>query len=146
MTTIVYRDGVMASDSRAFAGYNAAWGKKSKIRRMDDGTLVGVSANVPGLGEAIIDWYAAGAIFADAPKTTDAKFTLLAVKPSGEAFLASDSFFLSGPITAPFFAIGTGEGAAHGAMHMGASAVQAVEIACRIDVWSALPGNVIKHA
>jgi 20S proteasome alpha/beta subunit len=145
MTTIVYRGGVMAADSRAYAGYNAALGSKTKIRRLPDGTLIGCSSVQPGLGEAVIEWYAKGARPAAAPAKGDAKFTLLVVKPDGSAFYASDGFYLSGPLVAPFFAIGSGEHAAQGALHAGCSAKQAVEIACKIDVWSAPPIVTLTH-
>lgn len=145
MTTIAYRDGVMAADSRAYAGYNAALGSKTKIRRLEDGTLVGCSATVPGFGEAVLDWYARGAKPDDAPKAEGAKFSLLVVKPDGQALYAGDAFHLSGPISAPFFTIGSGEHAAQGALHHGASAAEAVEIACRVDVWSALPVMTLTH-
>lgn len=146
MTTIAYRDGVMAADSRAYAGYNAALGNKTKIRRLDDGTLIGCSSTVPGFGEAVLDWYARGGKPDDAPKAEASKFSLLVVKPDGSALYASDAFHLSGPITAAFYAIGSGEGPAQGAMHAGASAKQAVEIACRVDVWSGLPVMTLTHA
>jgi hypothetical protein len=144
MTTITYRAGVMAADSRAYAGYNAPLGQKTKIRRLDDGTLIGCSSVQPGMGEAVLEWYGRGAKIEDAPKG-EAKFTLLAVKPDGAAYFASDSFNLSGPIRAEFFAIGSGEGAAHGAMHAGATAERAVEIACLVDVWSGLPVITLRH-
>lgn len=145
MTTIAYRHGVMAADSRAYAGFNAALGSKTKIRRLEDGTLIGCSSNQVGLGEAVIDWYVRGAKPDDAPKSAEINLSLLVVKPSGEAFFANDGFHLSGPIRADFFAIGTGHAAAQGAMHMGASAQEAVEIACRVDVWSGLPVVVLRH-
>lgn len=137
----------MAADSRAYAGFNAALGQKTKIRRMPDGTLIGCSSSDVGLGEAVLDWYERGGAVADIPKarSNDRKFTLLVVRPSGEAFYAYDDFHLSGPIRAEFFAIGSGEGVAHGAMHAGADAVHAVEIACRVDVWSGLPVVTLKH-
>lgn len=145
MTTIAYRAGVMAADSRAYAGFNAALGQKTKIRRLDDGTLIGCSSNQVGLGEAVMDWYADGADPAKAPKASETKFSLLAVMRDGQAYYASDNFLLSGPITAEFFAVGSGEGIAQGAMHAGASAELAVEIACRVDVWSGLPVITLRH-
>jgi 20S proteasome alpha/beta subunit len=146
VTTITYRSGVMAADSRAYAGYNAALGSKTKIRRLTDGTLVGCSSTQPGLGEAVLDWYANGAQPAALPPMRgDPNFTLLVVKPDGRALFANNGFHLSGPIEAEFFAIGSGEGPAQGAMHAGCSAEQAVEIACRVDVWSAPPIVTLRH-
>lgn len=145
MTTIAYKDGVMAGDTRAYAGFNTPLGKKTKIRRLDNGVLIGCSTNLVGLSEAIMDWYAAGAVFEDAPKVDEPKFSFLAVRPDGEAFYANDSFRLAGPIRAECFAIGSGEGVAHGAMRAGASAERAIEIACECDVWTELPVMTLRH-
>ena len=146
MTTIAYKAGIMAADTRAYAGFNTPLGHKHKIRRCADGTLIGCSTNQVGLGEAVLSWYEGGADPDRAPKAaSEVKFTLLAVKSNGEAFYGYDSFFLSGPITAECFAIGSGEGVAHGAMRAGASAVRAIEIASEIDVWTGLPVDVITH-
>jgi hypothetical protein len=106
---------------------------------------VGCSTNQVGFGEAVLAWYEAGAVPANAPGADETKFTLLVVKPNGEAFYGYDSFHLSGPITADCYAIGSGEGPAHGAMRAGASAERAVEIACDVDIWSSLPVITISH-
>lgn len=143
MTTIAYRDGIMAADSRAYSGNRFPVGEKTKIRLLDDGTLIGVSSTVPGEGEAVIQWFAAGADPKDGPSASP-KHTLLAVRPGGEVFFADDSYFISGPLKAEFFAIGSGGEYAQGAMAMGASAEQAVRIACRLDPWSAEPVMVLE--
>lgn len=136
----------MAADSRAYAGYNAVVGTKMKIRRLEDGTLLGCSSVLPGFGESVLDWYARGGKIDDAPsKPAEPKFTLLVVKPSGVAYYASDSFHLSGPLEGPFFTIGSGEHAAQGALRCGVSAERAVEIACEVDVWSARPIITLRH-
>lgn len=146
MTTIAYKAGIMAADTRAYAGFNSPLGTKRKIRRLANGTLIGCSTNQVGLGEAILDWYENGAKPEEGPRPPDeVKFTFLAVLPDGSAFYGYDSYFLSGPITADCFAIGSGEGVAHGAMRAGASAIRAVEIAAEIDVWSGLPVENITH-
>lgn len=145
MTTIAYRDGVLAADTRGYSGSRVPIGTKAKIRRLDDGTLVGCSSVIPGAVEAIIAWYAMGTHTAP-PVLKENKFSLLVVRPSGEAFLASDNFLLSGPLTAEFFAIGSGEEYAIVAMAMGASAERAAEVGCECDVWSALPVMVLRHA
>lgn len=145
MTTIAYRAGVMAADSRAYAGFNAPLGRKTKIRRLEDGTLVGCSSNQVGFGEAVLDWYTRGAKPDDVPKATEINLALLVVKPGGEAFYAYDGFNLSGPMTGDFFAVGSGALVAQGAMHYGATAERAVEIACKVDVWSGLPVITLRH-
>jgi ATP-dependent protease HslVU (ClpYQ) peptidase subunit len=145
MTTIAYKAGVMAADTRAYAGFNTVLGHKTKIRRLGDGTLIGCSTNLVGFGESVLDWFATGGTFEDAPKADEMKFSFIAVKPSGDGFYACDSFRLSGPIHAECFAIGSGEALAHGAMRAGASAKQAVEIAAECDVWTGLPVVTITH-
>lgn len=145
MTTIAYRAGVLAADTRAYAGFNGSLGQKTKIRRLSDGTLIGCSSSQVGLGEAVMDWYERGAKPDDAPKHAEVKFAFLAVGPDGRALYANDGWHLSGPISAEFFAIGSGEGVAQGAMHAGVSAERAVEIACMVDVWSGLPVITLRH-
>lgn len=145
MTTIAYRDGVMASDSRGYGGDRAPVGSKTKIHRLPDGTLMGCSSNAPGQPEAVFAWYAGGADPREAPAFGDAKFRLLVVRPDGQSFLGENSFYLSGPLDARFFAVGSGQEYALGAMEAGASAVRAVEVAIKLDVWSDGEVRVLRH-
>ena len=105
MTTIAYRDGVMAADSRAYSGTRFPVGSKVKCRRLEDGTLLGISSTVPGEAEAVARWFEAGADPKAGP-ASEPKHTLLAVRPNGEVFYSDDSYFLSGPLSGEFFAIG----------------------------------------
>lgn len=137
VTTIAYRDGVLAADSRAYSGDKVPIGSKVKIHRMDDGTLLGVSTTSVG-GDALVRrWVAAGC----APVTSDMlkpdSFTALMIRPNGEVFYANDNLEWTGPLTGRFIAIGSGEQFALGALQMGATAVQAVEAAIALDPWSA---------
>ena len=145
MTTIAYRAGVMAADTRAYAGYNAPLGSKNKLLRMPDGTLVGVSSSKPGFSEFVTTWFVSGADLKDVAHLKDVEFTLIAVRADGSAIYAKDDFYLSGPVTAPFYSIGSGNMIAIGAMHIGASAHEAVEAACHYDVWSSGPVMSIRH-
>lgn len=147
MTTIVYRDGELAADSRAYAGFNATLGIKSKIRKTKGGVLLGCSSNKPGQAEAVMDWYIAGADIKKVPsfEPVEQDFTLLVVLPDGTALYGYSSFHLSGPLTAPFFAIGSGALVALGALQLGASASVAVEAACVHDIWSGPPIEVLRH-
>lgn len=142
MTTVVYRDGVMAGDSRAYSGDKHPIGAKVKIRRLPDGTLLGASSTIPGAGEAVLDWYANGAKKdADLPE----HFTLLVAKPNGDVFYNNGGKIFSGPLIGDFFSIGSGEQYAHGALLMGASAVEAVKAACLADAWTDFPIFAISH-
>jgi|GEM_PF-2094566 len=119
MTVIAYKDGVMAADSRAYSGGTGAIGRKWKVRRAPDGTLIGCSSNQPGVSEAAMAWYIDGADPEKAPKLNEPSFSLLAVRPDGRAFIADDRFLLSGPLEGEVFATGSGGYAAHGAMLAG---------------------------
>ena len=146
MTTIAYRDGVMAADSRAWSGEAHPLGEKTKIRRLDDGRLIGASSNGPGVTEAVLDWYTAGADGDNPPKDIGGEFVnMIVVHPDGTAQFAIDRFYLTGRVIAPFFAIGSGKKYAWGALAMGADAVRAIEVACLGDHCSAGPITVLRH-
>jgi hypothetical protein len=142
VTCIAYRNGRMAADSRAYAGDKHPIGSKVKIRRMSDGTLMGCSTTTPGGGEAVLDWWEKGK---PEDTTLPDHFTFLAVQKNGEAFYMTGPDFISGPLTAEFFAIGSGEAYAHGALEMGATAVEAVRVACRCDNFTDFPIYEITH-
>lgn len=141
MTTIAYRDGIMASDTRAFSGYSLPIGQKRKIHRLQNGGLVGVSTNRAGIAEVLVEWVRAGADLKDSPQMGEKKFSILWVKPGGGVFYANDEFAFTGPLTGRFWAIGSGDGIALGIMAMGGSAKKAVEVICdqRLDPWSERP-------
>lgn len=144
MTTIAYRAGVMAADSRGYSGNRTPVGSKAKIERLEDGTLIGASCTIAGGAEAIRKWYCDGMPKEPAYALPEA-FTLLIVKPNGEALYGNDAHMLAGPLTADFYAIGSGCDYALGAMEMGADAKTAVEVACKLDVWSDCPIYCVSH-
>lgn len=153
MSTIVYRDGVMAADSRAYSGNTAPIGNKRKITRLADGSLVGVSTTQPGTSERIAQWLdeltecnpLAFQDWAQAPAIPDiGSFTALTVRPDGTALLFENSLFPS-IVTAPYYAIGSGREYALGALVGGSSALQALRVAVELDVWSGLPIVTLKH-
>jgi len=146
MSVIVYRDGVMAADTRAWAGSHSPIGEKMKIRRLADGCLVGVTTSKPGQGEALMDWFAAGCDQDARPDfAQELNFTMLAVRPDGQAMLFNDDYYPSGPLVAPYFAIGSGSDFAHGALACGASAIQAVQIAIELDTVSGKQVSALSH-
>lgn len=132
MTTIAYRAGVLAADSRAYGGpYRPSPGQKCKIWRLKSGDRLGVSSAVPGTGERLREWFEDPSRCSPAELPKD--FRLLLVKANGEVYLGDDSVHLSGPIETEYCAIGSGDVYAMGAMFMGASAVEAVQAACTFD-------------
>lgn len=145
MSTIVYRDGILAGDSRAFSGSRTPIGAKIKIAELEDGVLVGVSTTQPGLGEAFIDWYATGCQPSERPDMGQQGFDALVIDADANVFFYNDSFMPSGPLLVDYIAIGSGAEYALGAMAAGKTAEEAVEIASGLDVWTGGPIFTITH-
>lgn len=142
MTVIAYREGIMAADSRAWSGGHSPIGSKTKIRRLADGTLIGCSSSIPGAAEYVMAWYEDGMNEDD---KLPQSFTFLAVKPDGTAMVADDGPYMSGPLTADYFAIGSGRQFALGALAMNATAEEAVQVGIELDTCSAGPIQTLKH-
>jgi len=146
MTTITYRDGILASDSRAYSGGSTPIGQKQKIWQLECGTMFGVSTVHPGLSEQVAAWISSEQN-RDYLPPVDPTFTALLIDPLGQVFIAIDSYFFTGPLTGDYFAIGSGDHYALGAMAMGASAVEAVEVAMVHDAWTGgRICSIIQHA
>lgn len=137
MTTVAYRGGVMAADSLV-TGSEIRRGTTRKIHRLEDGGLVGFAGDL-GWHDAIILWMNNGADPDFRPKLPE-NYRLYGmwVKPTHEVLVFSQDLNLSF-CESDFHAQGSGNEIAIGAMAHGASAFQAVEIACQFDVFSGLP-------
>lgn len=134
MTTIVWRDGILAADTRAYSGSKTVIGLKSKIHRLHDGRLIGCSTSKVGVSEKLIRLvreHGTDFTFED-----EIPVQAMVINGDGSFFYFNDQDGFSGPIRAEYAAIGSGEDFALGALKMGTSAVKAVEIACELDVWS----------
>ncbi len=142
MTTIVFRDGALAADSRAYSGDKIGIGSKTKIHRLEDGSLVGCATTEVGFSERFVAWLKAGKPD-DFVVPNEIDFQALHVQPDGGVFYYHNSYFPTGPLEAEFFAIGSGAQFALGAMQMGAGAIVALEVACELDLWSDLPLMVL---
>lgn len=141
MTTITYRAGYLAADTRAYSGNKPPIGRKTKIFYDPDIKIAcGTSSSLPGFGEKFWLWLSGQE--GDIEFAKDAEFTSLTIQ-DGEVFIYENSLFPTGPLEADYFAIGTGREYAMGAMEMGASAPEAVRVSCKLDVWSADPIMVI---
>lgn len=137
MTTIAYRDGVLAADSQATCDYH---GRVRKIHRLPSGMLVG------GCGDAaechsVVEWLMGGQE-GKAPKAPDAY--LIIVDKDGGVFFSSGSPFQPFPSELDFAAIGSGSAVAMGAMEAGASALEAVKIAAKHDGYTSGPFHTLK--
>jgi 20S proteasome alpha/beta subunit len=139
MTTIAYKDGVLAADSGASVGNYII--KTTKLVPLPDGGAVACAGAGP-IGQGFIRWILGGRDEDERP-----------VVESGDEFSAihmvSDGIFVymqdtQGPThTSDPFAIGSGCDFAIAAMHLGATAEEAVELACELDIYCSLP--VLSH-
>ena len=127
MTTIVYRAGVLASNTRMSSGDWIGTGRAVKVRRLDDGTLIGFTGNY-AVASVAADQVAAGG---EIPKTGDGA-RVIRIKSDGSIVIFEDDakHDLSG---ADFYAWGSGSIPALGALYAGASAEDAVRIAMLVD-------------
>lgn len=142
MTTIVYKDRVLAADTRAYSGDKVPIGtKRTKIRRLKDGSLIGASSSRVGQTDKFMNWVEATGADPAMHSDVDMPLQALLIKPDGAVYYWNDLDHFSGPIEADYFAIGSGNQYALGALlHDPAiSAADAVEIACVLDTWSEVP-------
>lgn len=127
MTTIAYRDGVMASDSGSWMG-DACHGWARKLAKGPDGTLYGVSGNAAQC-TTFLDWVDAGCI-GDAPNAEArdndvSSFIVLAAPVKGAIRIITSRG--DEKYDVPYFSIGAGAATAFGALWAGASAEDAIE-------------------
>lgn len=125
MTTVAVKDGIIASDSMISSSYGRKTTKLRKIKR----SWYGVAGNWDDALK-FFQWRAKGG---DPPTFDD----LNALEIRGKKV-----FYWSGSVAEevkPPYAIGSGADIAMGAMYFGASAEEAVRLACKLDDTSALP-------
>lgn len=137
MTTIAYRDGIMAADTCIMNNSGSRFASVTKIHRCPEGTLM-AGAGDYGPVCKIFDWYDRGCPADDLPKLPDDEdmaVQLLIVHPD-ERVVYLEKDLLECPIEGEFFAIGSGTEGALCAMAAGASAEQAVEIVSRFDMYT----------
>lgn len=135
MTTIVYRDGVLAADRRVSKCDVTIGGalKIHEVRSPGAGLLGWVACQGWAAdGPTVAKWLQAWPDMGEAPKRVAAcDVGGLFMLKSGEVFhIGGDAPFTH---AAEFHAVGSGWEIATGAMAMGATAVEAVEVAARFD-------------
>lgn len=132
MTTIAYKDGIIAGDTQLSAD-NVIY-RVCKIYQTPDGGLVG------GCGEwnkayAAIDWLLNGKV-GEPPEFKEAQ--LLLIDHKGALWFADESF-PAYPILDKHAAIGCGAQAAMLAMNAGATAIEAVRQVISVDSGTSAP-------
>lgn len=131
MSTIAYRDGVMASDSGAWID-DIAITSVRKIGRAQDGTLFGVCGNGPEC-QAFLQWVRSGGIGMGYPvpipvDNNRSSFCILRVRRDGLICLITARGVEEFPHL-KYLAVGAGSSVAMGALWYGASARDAIAAA-----------------
>lgn len=142
MTTVAYRGGILAADSRATHG-DAGATTATKLFRKRIGRrehLVGVAGDLYA-ALIFIDWYGTAETkrpeqFAD---LFDAGEDFGALIWDGKSLWECNRLCRMVRVEEPYFAVGSGAQFALAAMDCGKSAREAVRIACRRDNNSGLP-------
>mgnify|MGYP005810366565 CR=1 FL=1 len=124
MTTVVYTQGVMASDSSCWEDDTHAHPVR-KIWRVHK-CLVGCAGLFADIN-AFVQWVKAGADEDDYPKLKS--LSSIVVQPSGKVLAYEEAGPLPIEVQGAYCAIGSGAAVALGALHQGATAVQAVRAA-----------------
>jgi len=140
MSVVCFKDGVLAADTR-FTHEDAGILRGSKLLSKRIGRrdhLLGFAGDT-SFATLYCDWYGSGKPMPDQLKSVpeDRKFSVLIV--IGKKLYEADWICRPLEIEAKFHAIGSGAQAALGAMHQGATALQAARIACKIDSACGLP-------
>jgi ATP-dependent protease HslVU (ClpYQ) peptidase subunit len=130
VTTIAYKDGVLAADRQSNWGGGKA-GFVRKIGRNKAGDLIGLTGDCASCA-TFLTWFEAGEQGEAPPMKVedDDSFAMIA-RAGGALMLRSNRGVVE--LDAPYFAMGSGREYALGAMAHGAGAAAAVDIACRLD-------------
>lgn len=158
MTTIAYRAGIIAADSRCTwdgdaGGTSIMRCTKLFRKRVGKRDVVLATAGAVYSAMTFVDWYGSGKEPPDCltQMSTDEDFDVV-ILDRGKVYIVNH---YCRPIEeeAPFFAVGSGRKAALGALHCGRTAKGAVEIACLVDPYTAppivtmaMPGRGIERA
>jgi ATP-dependent protease HslVU (ClpYQ) peptidase subunit len=141
-TTIAYRDGILACDSQ-WTSAEVVLSSACKIERLPSGVLYGASGYTDDRELKLL--IAKVRREEDLPLASvlekiSIECQALLILPCGRVLriMTGDNAELC-PIEAPFAAVGSGQHIAIGAMAHGASAVEAVNIACDYDIYTRRP-------
>jgi hypothetical protein len=147
MTVITYRNGVIASDSQVISRSWTAMGGYNKVGiRSFDGKVYLYGATGETAYAAKFDKWMQSSAFEDfitkdeghpnlEPAARDEQCVGVIFTPEGDC-IRFEGNYPPYKLSGPYFAFGTGDQTALGAMHAGASATEAVEAAIVHDVLS----------
>lgn len=146
MTTIAFKAGVLAADTKAVGEHDEIY-KCKKLETLPNKTVVGCAGDADVrdilslLGKATLHKMPLKSKL----KETQTMFKGIWVFPTGEVFKVSVEYLENKwdaeilPILESQVAVGSGGQYAMGAMAAGKTAIEAVRIACRLDNNSGLP-------
>ena len=128
MTVLAYREGVLAGDKLSVISGVRAGNVTKVAKRESDGALVGIAGDA-GLASGFMRWFLGGEQGDRPSMSADADNNALGivVRPNGD--VEEHGRFGWARVEGDFLAYGSGLEAALAAMHMGADAVRAVQVA-----------------
>lgn len=134
MTTVVYRDGVLAADTMITYGTTLMPGSTKKIHKLPNGALYGFTGSLE-IGEVmrrhLVDVGQTSGVLEDRHDLKDENFEALVVQPDGTTLFFENRTWMI--LKLPYVAMGSGKDYAYGALELGASAKQAVKAAKALD-------------
>lgn len=132
MTTIAYKDGVLAGDTRLSDDDGHIWSDACrKVFKFSDGSLFAASGDNEA-GELLLKALTSGEPIPSLPE--DCSVTAIRVYPNREVYVTEGHTWSKW--TEPFVAIGSGKRCAMTAMRLGHDAVTAVKAGIAGDVFS----------
>lgn len=131
MTTIAYRDGILAADSQGTVGNLIVPGGTKKLFRLEDGS-VAAFCGIASAGRNFVNWLDQGA-----PGERPSLEHSTVIHLTADGCVEYDEFGTN-PVE-EFQAWGSGAEIATGALYAGCSAEAAVQIACIADTGSSEP-------
>lgn len=135
MTTIAYKDGVLAADAIMCSG-GVLIGNAEKITRRDDGALAGGAGDASYVS-AFLTWFKDGEQ-GPPPEAREGEHSFdraIIIRPTGAIEKTIEVYEPRGrfPVRAVYYAMGSGKESALGAMYAGASAEMAIHAAIAHD-------------
>jgi ATP-dependent protease HslVU (ClpYQ) peptidase subunit len=129
VTTLVYRDGILAADTQISYSGTRIPGHAAKIHRLPDGSLYGFTGSLE-TGELM----RRALLNPDPENRPDLKtesYEGFCLTDSGKMLFFEDRGWI--PLKLPYIAMGSGKDYAYGALAVGATAIEAVKASMKLD-------------
>lgn len=135
MTTVAYRDGVMAADTAATWDMGGNYRTRSVKIYRSRGCLIGICGDYYA-AQMFVDWFEENEEGENRPASSEAgDFLAMVAYPNGRLYTVN-CFYTLVEEDSNFFAIGSGAAYALSAMELGLSAPAAVEHAAKFDIYT----------